>query len=754
MTWSLGKRSFSRQLLLSVLAVVVIVHIVSVAGRGFNETRRLDRSLEAEADYIASLAASLMALPLRDLNYPVLTSMIEELNENGRLVSARLLDPTGEVIAERSWAGETSDHPQDVVLEVEREIVFNSLGQNEVIGHIALKFNAAGKGKALKRFLILEVFTSAFAIITLFVLLARTAIRLASPLVGLVGAVAKIEQGKLDEAIPSTGRDDEIGHLAKALEHLRDSEREVTLLRRENDIQNRKERSRMIEALSATNDAVILFDELGHPVFRNETARELLWGINDAGKLAEHFAEDGQRSRLQPAILNGSTDDFTLVTTPVAAGPPRYLHIRLDPIRGGNEGPLGCVLIATDVTERVAQRERVDHLARHDDLTSLPNRRSLEERLQMLFSVDNTRVGMILVDLDRFKSINDTHGHPVGDELLRIVADAICETIDAEDLPIRMGGDEFAVVGTGEGIEERLTRYAERLIDRFSKLQKIGEITALTGMSVGLSVVEAAEGDKTSLIQQADLALYEAKRLGKGQLGRYNQDLKKQAMAKVQIEQCLSECLARSNGLTIDCQFQTDIETRRIVGIEALARLRPEGGREIPPSQFVAVAEETGLIGAVTVRVLELAMQTAVTLSKHGFEGRVAVNISPKLFTSNLIELVLDAEMRSGCPPELIEFEITEQALLLDSGLVRKATDQLRAKNYTIALDDFGTGYSSFSYLKKYRFDKLKIDQEITDRVEERPERKRSSPRSRKWRTPSECRWSPKASKKANRLPF
>lgn len=358
----------------------------------------------------------------------------------------------------------------------------------------------------------------------------------------------------------------------------------------------------------------------------------------------------------------------------------------------------------------IAERERqITHVALHDGLTNLPNRKLFVEQLDHALARrrQDARLMVVYVDLDDFKVVNDTLGHPAGDALLRNVA-AHLQGVLGDAIVARLGGDEFAILLTDLPANENLAALADKLQACFERPILIDGQQADATASMGIAVAPDDGADRITLMKNADLALYRAKRDGKATYQFFEQSLDEQARHRRQMELDLRLAI-RDGGFELYFQPLYSMHEERLMAFEALIRWpHPERGM-ISPMEFIPLAEETGLIVQIGEWVIREACREAAT-----WDGdlSVAVNISPKQFlTPNLSSIVLSALASSGLPANRLELEITESIFIANVEKTLETLHSLRALGVRIALDDFGTGYSSLSYLRSFPFDKLKIDQ-------------------------------------------
>ena len=371
---------------------------------------------------------------------------------------------------------------------------------------------------------------------------------------------------------------------------------------------------------------------------------------------------------------------------------------------------LGFRGVGSDVTEQRDSADKINRLARYDTLTSLPNRMLINETLtRAMEDADRTgrRCAFMMIDLDRFKAVNDTLGHPVGDRLLSRVAERLRALMSEHELCGRLGGDEFAVVIRDGSDSARLERLATAIIETLSRAYEVDQHTLYIGASVGTAIGPVDGRTAEMLIRSADLALYRSKDAGGGAHHRYEPQLHADAEERRALEIWLRSAL--DNG-EMHLAYQPVVNARdtRIVGFEALLRwTHPEKG-VIPPDKFIPVAEEARLIGPIGEWVLRTACMEAVEWPE---EVRIAVNVSPEqLNHPNFVNSVISALSHSGLSPSRLELEVTENVFLREGTRAIAVLDQVLGLGIKLALDDFGTGYSSLGYLRKTQFSTIKVD--------------------------------------------
>ncbi|GGO77514.1 hypothetical protein GCM10011348_07230 [Marinobacterium nitratireducens] len=427
------------------------------------------------------------------------------------------------------------------------------------------------------------------------------------------------------------------------------------------------------------------------------------------------------RDRVAAAIedwLGGANSAQALVCElQPLAGKSRYLELQSAWVGDEQGQPEYLSIVVRDITERWLAEEQIRRLAYYDSLTGLPNRELFHENLrqQILQGRRGSRFGALMfIDLDNFKSLNDTLGHSVGDELLRDVTLRLRQGLREQDIISRFGGDEFVILLPCTCADEDAARsmgaaVAQKVIDLLQPPFQFGSYSHSVSASVGVTLVPQGTAKPEVLIMQADTAMYRAKNMGKGRYAHYEPDMQAELLQQVQLEQELRKAVSQGQ-LELHYQPQFDRE-RRLVGAEALVRWRhPQQGLLLPGS-FVGVAEESGLIGPLGEWVLDQGVRQLGRWSREGYElARLSVNVCPsQLDDAGFIDR-LDARLAAaGVLPQRLCLELTEQVLLPQASLVQQRVEALQERGYCISIDDFGTGYSSLNYLKKLSFHELKI---------------------------------------------
>lgn len=408
----------------------------------------------------------------------------------------------------------------------------------------------------------------------------------------------------------------------------------------------------------------------------------------------------------------------------VLAGEPRT---RIRELAGGrfiaiNHQPMdngGWVSTHEDITELQQVQARVAHMALHDELTGLPNRTLLRERMEQTEPMlrRGRNVAVLCLDLDRFKNVNDTIGHPMGDKLLQAAADRLRECVRETDTIARLGGDEFAILQISDQQPQASTALATRICDVLSKPFNLENHQVVVGASVGIAVAPADGSDPDQLLKNADMALYRAKNDGRGVFRFFEPEMDACMQARRHLELDLRKALADGE-FALHYQPLVALHSDEITGFEALLRWNHTERGNVCPVDFIPIAEEIGLIIPLGEWVLRQACMDAAAWPAH---VKVAVNISAAQFRSeNLVPTVFSALAKSGIAAHRLELEITENALLQNNAATLKVLHALRDMGVRIAMDDFGTGYSSLSYLRSFPFDKIKIDRSFIKDLSER----------------------------------
>lgn len=369
----------------------------------------------------------------------------------------------------------------------------------------------------------------------------------------------------------------------------------------------------------------------------------------------------------------------------------------------------GWVATHEDITERRETEARLAYMARHDALTGLPNRLLLRECGLMGGQRANngSDVAVLCLDLEHFKNVNDTMGHAAGDALLCLASERLRASVRDQDIVVRLGGDEFAIVQIGAEQPDGASLLAERLIEALSQPFQLGANVIAVGISVGIAISESYQDDVEALLKSADMALYRAKTEGRGTFRFFDPILEQQTQVRHALQTDLRSALHKRE---FELYFQPilDARTRALSCLEALIRWRHPLHGMVPPSEFIPLAEEIGIIVPLGEWVIQEACRHALTWPNA---VAVAVNLSPRQFKSpGLVSAIGRTLKATGLPADRLKLEITESVLLQDTPATLKILHRLQSLGLSISLDDFGTGYSSIGYLRSFPFDTIKID--------------------------------------------
>jgi diguanylate cyclase (GGDEF)-like protein len=382
-----------------------------------------------------------------------------------------------------------------------------------------------------------------------------------------------------------------------------------------------------------------------------------------------------------------------------------------------------AAIAARRIRERWLAEDQIRYLALHDSLTGLPNRLQLRQHLDRAIARSRRHgqlMAVLCLDLDRFKDVNDTLGHPTGDALLEEVAARLRANVREIDLVGRLGGDEFAVVAEDLDAADGAVRLARRLCTALGELYQVNGHEVSTSASIGIALGPVDGNSAETLMKEADLALYRAKQDGRNTFRFFEPAMDAALQKRRQLENDLRKALRKNNELYLDYQPQFDLESGKLTGYEALVRWRHPTDGDVPSSTFIPIAEETGLIAPLGEWILRTACTYATTW-EH--DRTLAVNLSPAQFKTQDIETLVKKVLdETGLEPRRLELEITEATLLQNTDTVMETLKKLDQFGVAIAMDDFGTGYSSLSYLTRFPVKKIKIDRSFIDTLGSSPQ--------------------------------
>lgn len=400
---------------------------------------------------------------------------------------------------------------------------------------------------------------------------------------------------------------------------------------------------------------------------------------------------------------------------------PEWLNI--SEVRDENNAIINYIGVFSDISALRASQDKLEYAAHHDALTGLPNRTLFRDRLEQVLVRSHRHdegVALLFIDLDRFKVINDTLGHEVGDLMLQEVARRLSACMREEDTVARMGGDEFVVIQQEVRQPADAALLASRLLAEVSRPMLIAGHDLVAGLSIGVSLYPQHGGNITTLLKNADAAMYRAKDMGRNCYQFFADEMTTAGLEQLELENDLRLALERGE-LFLQYQPQIDLKTGQVTGVEALIRWQHPRQGLICPARFIPIAEDIGLIGVIGEWVLRTACIEAKAWQIAGLSPvRVAVNVSGRQVSQGLVcDKVKAALTESGLAPSFLEIEVTESVLMKDADRAVSTLNSLKALGVTLAIDDFGTGYSSLSYLKRFPLDKIKIDKSFVDGLPE-----------------------------------
>ncbi len=465
--------------------------------------------------------------------------------------------------------------------------------------------------------------------------------------------------------------------------------------------------ARFKAALDNMSQGLCLFDAAGALTVLNRRFREMFGspplGSAPAAALPASLLGGDAAAQGETGAFTRTLDDG------------RVVAVSRGPVEGG-----GWVATYEDVTDRSRIEARFAHMARHDALTGLPNRVLLREHMTQVLPHARRRGGLavLCLDLDRFKDVNEAHGTVAGDALLRAAAERIVREVRDVDMVVRLGGDEFAIIQAGAAQPSDAGALAERLVAALAEPFQIDGSRIASGVSIGVALADG-QAAAEELLKNADIALYRAKMDGRGRHCFFEQDMQARLQARRLMEADLREAI-RLQQFELHYQPLVSTVTGAVNGFEALIRWRRPVEGLVPPALFIPLAEELGLIAPIGSWVLDRACRDA---AGWPLGLKVAVNLSSIQFRNRrLADEIATALDRSGLPAAQLNVEITESVLLQDDEVILDMLREIHALGVRISMDDFGTGYSSLSYLRRFTFDKIKIDQSFIRQLDERPD--------------------------------
>ncbi len=536
---------------------------------------------------------------------------------------------------------------------------------------------------------------------------------------------------KLDRPDTPANRKDELGRVTEAINQMRER-LNADLARQERDAAEIRKFSKAIEQ---SPSSVLICDRQWHIEYANQKFAQLT-GYDPEAIIGRHPAalDDGnvenrenkhlwQSIRLQVQRVGVWQGEVNSVRK---NGERFWEQLIVTPIKDGNGETTGYLILGEDISIRKRYEQQLLRQANYDILTGLPNRMLALDRLKLALAQarrENTLVGVMFLDLDNFKHINDTLGHDAGDNLLIEAARRISSCLRGTSTVARLGGDEFLVILPGLTGPEGSSQVAERILKTFAPPYILNGQEVFVTTSIGIAIFPTDSDNSGTLLQHADAAMYQAKHKGKSAYAHFAPEMTEVSHERLQMESRMRRALELQE---FELYFQPIVRTDsgELHAVEALLRWNNPSMGMVMPDRFIPLAEETGLIIAIGEWVLQEACRTAVKWRQlAGRDIGVSVNVSPRQFRDpGFTQVVMNALASSGLKPELLELEITERLLLDNSIETAEILRQLDRAGIRLSVDDFGTGYSALSYLKSYPFDTLKIDKSFVQDILKEPE--------------------------------
>ena len=519
-----------------------------------------------------------------------------------------------------------------------------------------------------------------------------------------------VHDSELDLTLRSGGTCDSVDVL---ISELRQSQADVRL------------RDRAI-ACSANGIFILDASQAEAPLTYVNPAFERIMGISATDALGRSLwtmFEDAEAATVIAGLretLGEGRDAHAVLRNHRPDGRPSWTEISISPARDDTGRIAHFIGVQTDVSDRRADEETLSYLAYYDPLTKLPNRRLFHDRLTQAIAQARRKsrvTGVMFIDLDHFKRVNDRFKHSTGDLLLRLVAERLTACLRRSDTAARLGGDEFTVVLTELKRPEEATAVAQKLLSSLAEPFTIGGHQLFVGASIGIACYPDDGSDVESLLHNADTAMYHAKEHGRNIYQYFSEALNDAARERATIEDALRHALERGE-FTLAYQPQVDLRSGRVLAVEALLRWRHPQFGLVPPSKFIPVAEESGLIVAIGAWVLRTACLAARGWHDAGIGLSVTVNVSGRQFRrTTLVDTVRGALTESGLAPGCLDLEFTESVVLDDAESAVEILEALKGMGCRISVDDFGTGYSSLSFLSRFPVDTLKIDRSFVSGI-------------------------------------